>query len=560
VKLEIWFSRAVPKEMAKTFQVLFFTTFIPAALAQDAFPTNSFELVSGQAGNVQYFYERSLASASNSIHSAFTGFLATAQQRSREVDGMKSQTAELVKEVDGILGVKTNSMTFEERETILRTFLSFKAYEVVAVSKTSYVLTDQGIKEKLRAGVHLPYFTYDRKNDLVTYALQFGSPLIDDGQTDPAASSPAKPSSDYAFLVFPVPDAASAADNLTNYFGGFLVDIRGPALHELIELEILRSVHFADVFYRWFSDGFANALTEHILLQRCGPEAAGTFAGYFDPAACSIASNVVTLRWWMPNKRLIDPATMEQETELQKARYAYATALARRIIREAGIGSVRGVIGTLARKTNVYSQDIEEAIHAVTQLDVKSLLDQYQPFASVEDGLQLYTNRVNQKIKMDATSKPGQSNLTKEDKDEIVFNCLRIAELQMARHRELEPAFCGHLAQFIDGLGFSHMAIEFLRNQIRLMDLDGRAADKSRLEQEFIKFAWNTENMPVVFTLADDLLKTAPNDPGALSVEMFKQVRVGNAIRARTIAQTILANPRTDSFFHDKATSLLMQR
>jgi hypothetical protein len=41
-----------------------------------------------------------------------------------------------------------------------------------------------------------------------------------------------------------------------------------------------------------------------------------------------------------------------------------------------------------------------------------------------------------------------------------------------------------------------------------LADLDGRAVDKSRLEQEFIKFAWTTDSMPLVFILADDLLKT----------------------------------------------------
>jgi hypothetical protein len=108
-------------------------------------------------------------------------------------------------------------------------------------------------------------------------------------------------------------------------------------------------------------------------------------------------------------------------------------------------------------------------------------------------------------------------------------------EVQVASVNSFAPKLFGDLALFISGLGYSRTAFDPLRNQIDAATKDGRSVDKANLEQELIKFAWNTDSMRVAYMLADDLLKSSVADP----------TRTGNAscARDRTVVVMLAADP-----------------
>jgi hypothetical protein len=481
-----------------------------------------------------------MAAASNDLRSTFEAFAKSRDERAHEIQQMKAAAGEMVREVDRILGTRPGAVSPASQELILTNFLNLSPLNLVS-SRPIYILTHESIKAALRDGIRIPYFSYDPTKDLALFSMGFGGSFSGAGLAASSIFPIGTPASDSPCLAFPVPDAASASTTLTNFFSGFLADLRGAALHEVVEHDIVMQIRFADPFYRWFSDGFATAVAESVLDRMVSPAAAKTLADYVDPRKCATASNSVSLRWWMPNDRLIDPP-IQLEADLQRARYAYSAELARTVIRQSGIDSVKPIMQLLARKTNVTSSDIESAIQTVTKVNVKSLLDRRQSFASVEEGINLYSNR------LDQASAAGEG-------DQVLFNCFRLVELQIALEHSFNPALYVYTARLLNGWGHSRAAIDLFRNQIAMADTDGRSTYKSVLQQEFIKFAWQTDSIPAVFFLADDILRTNPNDAGALSVRMYAQWRGGHPLRSKEIADKILADPKADEFFRERATT-----
>lgn len=527
-----------------------------ATHAADSFPTNDFELVNGSAAGVRYLYDKSLAPVSSDLQRAIERFASAAKRRAEEVAQLKAKAGEVISEVDRALGVRTNLISVEEQHSVLTNILTFDVTRFI-LPKTIYILTFQNTKARLRKGVRIPYFAYDSRADQAAFTMQFGGTTTPGGLPVMSVTPGASSYGDLPFLVFPVPEGAGASAALSQYLENFLVDMRGAAVHEVVELSIVRQLRLGDPFFRWFSDGFANAVSEQVLQRVAGADAARLFAEVFDPGKCSLAPNTINLRWWMPANRLIEPP-IELEAELQKARYAYATALARKIIQAGGINSVRAVLEELSWKTHVFSTDIEKAIQSAAKVDVKALLDEQQPFSSVPDGILYYSNRIDQLVRQEPVRSVQEVRLKNPaDANQLLFNLFRLVELQVAAKREFRPAFYVQAAQFIHQFGFARPAVDLFRTQIKTAEVDGRPGDQSVLEQEFIKFAWQTDQLPLVYLLADDLLKTNPTNAGALSVEMFKRAKDGREFRAKEVARTILENALADPFFRERAQAVL---
>jgi hypothetical protein len=150
----------------------------------------------------------------------------------------------------------------------------------------------------------------------------------------------------------------------------------GLAVHEVTELAIVTRLKPFDPYFRWFSDGFANALSAEILRRHFGADAAKAFLADYDPAPYADIQHQVNLAYWM-GKSFEIAAPIESEKRLTNARYAYATFEARRLIDRHGLDIVQRVLRRAATQPTNDSRELFPAIEQVTGEDMRQRLMQY---------------------------------------------------------------------------------------------------------------------------------------------------------------------------------------
>jgi hypothetical protein len=504
----------------------------------DATLARNFELVGESIGPLHYFYERSLAGNSDKFRATFQALIGQDFEWRQVAEQWRTNAGRLLAEVDTVLSIATNSATFTNQLATFENTSSLRPAGSLS-SNTVYILTVPSIKARLKSGATVPGFTYDRESGRANYQIQASFTYNADTGRVQEEGGPARS----PVIVLPVYAYGTAPEEASNMARiVFLFDRRGVGLHEAIETGIEKKLRFHDPFHRWFSDGFANALAEYYLKPSAGSAAASAFAAGFNLSGLDDLTKESNLRYWISDS-YSSGASADKEARLQSARYAFATGIARQLLQDAGLSGIRTVFQRLGEEQDLRSPQIERIIQTVTRQDLKAVLDGYQSFGSLPEGIRLYKDKFQQ---------ARQSG----NRDSALFDGQRLLELRLARYQQYVPQLYLSMAQLFEEYGLTNSVIDLFGRQIK--EAAGqRLHDRAVLEREFIKFAWRAGKLPLVFAAAEDLARSYPGDSAALSVRMFKEASEGEFPRAKEIAAVMLRDPELEDCFRKCAQAVL---
>jgi hypothetical protein len=504
----------------------------PPGLAGQGAPevaaARDFDLVGGTVGPLHYYYERSLAGVSNELQSAFQDLLAKERDWERRTEEWQARAAPLISEADAAIGIDTNAPIFAEQKRLFIEATRLRTSGPVS-ARPICILTGANLARKGLAGAHLPGLTLKAKEGGLNFDADYNlyeSPL----------------------LIIPVSGPERGVQDTVGFLESFfLPENRGLSLREAINAGIEKRLHPRRPFLRWFSFGFATAIAEQ-LLKREAPAAEKTaFAEYGDPTKFIAMRMQINLRYWLGQAYSVGVPSAASR-QLLLARQAHATKIAREVLQEAGMDSVRAAIAFLAQSAEGTGLiELETRLGTLVKRNVRTTLDGYQTFTSIEDGIQQYTEEFRK------ARQEGNRELA-------LFLWERLIELQSARDRQYVPDAYVKMAHLFEESGLTNAAIGLFSKQIATTTADQGLYDREVLQHEFVKFAWRTANLAVVFPVAEEMLREDPADAAAASVQLFRQVRGGELQRAKETAAMIVRDSEADEFFRAKAQAVLDNR
>ncbi len=267
--------------------------------------TNAWEqldLNSTSIAGTTVYYEKSFEPKLPFFEREYKKFLAE-KESAKAINAKKNQ---IFADINQILGI---SEPDTEKQDKIWTGL----FGVFSIEKTTFYIVKRGtIKDFLRAGGQLPNFTYDKVSDTGTYNPEFKT-TSEDG-----------PIKDFEF-AFPIDSDETFEKNVSQIFQA-LKDAFGRGglsltIHELVEVSlVVMRAKPTNPYWRWFSDGFANAITIEILKKYAGAEDAEEFAEAYDVNKYKKLEKEINLRYWMGLNFCIK-TPLEYENELRMARY-----------------------------------------------------------------------------------------------------------------------------------------------------------------------------------------------------------------------------------------------
>jgi len=293
-------------------------------------------------------------------------FLAPADTKRPPID-----PNEVVAEVDRLIGPSDWKPSEQKKlfETFYRDFLADTRW-------TFFVVTQKGAKDFLRAGGRLPNFTYDKKTDTANYIFSVDLQHASEVEMTLPLKSP--------------DDIAEPLDLIFGQLNQFARQTNNPsiALHELVEISILRRVKLQGNGWRWFHDGMANALAGWLLKQYRIP-----FELLHDPKESADLEKQCNLQYWpyLKYEPFGNNSPIKAEEELTQARYAFAGREANYLLEKYGEGCVRKILDEMATAKGPRGQVLLAAIQKVTGENFAPRLARYQDFATPEEGIKKYT-------------------------------------------------------------------------------------------------------------------------------------------------------------------------
>ena len=266
-------------------------------------------------------------------------------QRAGVVDVLEKKE-QVVAEINRILGAEDTDAD-EQAGILVRLSGAFAGTKL-----TFYLVRQETIKDFLRAGGRLPHFSYDPQSDKVSYEPQFHWDVEQEPPEHFEFCLPVASDQDFGTGV------SGMLGVLMNATGEGMVSM---AIHEVTEMAMLRRARPTDPYWRWFSDGFANAITRHLIEKYISHEAAEEFAAAYDLGAYRDLEEEVNLAYWMMGNfcAYVSRAPVEQEVHILHARYAYAMFEAQRLIDEHGLDCIRAFLDKItARESRTGSGSI----------------------------------------------------------------------------------------------------------------------------------------------------------------------------------------------------------
>jgi hypothetical protein len=408
-------------------------------------------------------------------------------------------------------------------------------------NQTFYLFRKETAKDFLRKGGKLPHMSYDKETDMVTQYLGIAGQLKDSKISITNYFSGDKGLD----IPLPVETKQTFEKDLGKYFE-MLAECfsTGALLHEIIEMSILKRWKPEDPYWRWFSDGFANAITIEILKKHAGIENADEFAKAFYISDYKALEKELNLRYWMGLNFCIK-TPLEYENNLSLARYAYATQESQRLIELNGIECVRKIIDKLLTKKTRTAQDILQAVNEVTGEDMQQRFGHYQTFETREDGLIKYGSLFN-------------AALEKKDYEQMLVNLLRTLELQESQLSPTGLRCYKEIALLLFKMGQEEAGDQAMHNCIELFKDTGMPMAHQAAMEAFIIYAFNCNNAKKARDIAEELLKSKPNHLLALTVQMVVHAEDGRLSEAKQIAKKVInLDKNTQSPSYRTATQIL---
>jgi hypothetical protein len=438
---------------------------------------------------------------------------------------------EILADLNQILGVTDPNV---EKQT--------KLFQQVATlytqtEMTFYLVRGDTAKNFLRAGGQLPDCTYDRQTNTANYTPRIGA------RTDEKVP-------EHWDFAIPVPAdrpfdqfVGGTFDMLAQLFGSFMTST---AMHEITELTLLERLRPTDPYFRWFSDGFANAITCVLLEKYLGAEAAQAFAAANDTSKFRELEKELNLRYWMGVSFSVhaDRMPVQAENRMDYARYAYAMLEAQRLIQAHGLDCVRRILDAVRGKDSRRGDDILAAIQQVTGEDMEPRLGRYQTFPTTTEGIPKYVQAY-------------QTAQEAKNYEQMFVNVLRIMELRGDVFSVNNLQSFHNAALLLFKMGYAQAGDEVMQNAIALFSKSPAPGGREAAQEAFLLYALTCDTPAKAEKIADELLKTHPTNVSSLTVKMLTSLRNKDLAGAQERARQIRGLAAEKSPSYKTATAIL---
>lgn len=474
-----------------------------------------FGLESREIAGATVHYEKSLEGQLSVLDEAYTKFKADIAKGAE----LLARKDDIFKEINRILRISEPNAKMQEGvlEKTLRIFSLERS--------VLYLITQPTTKKYLRAGGELPNCSYNKPTDTVTYNPQF------------TWTSDEKHPGDFE-LAIPVPAGPTAADGIRGIFRaiGEWLGSGGMAIHEVSEMSLLLRVRPQGPYWRWFTDGAANAMTYELLKEFVDAETAEAYAKGFDAGKYKHLEIEINLRYWMSKNFAIEPP-VDRDKELTYARYAYATYEVGRLVEKHGIDCLGLIVAEVCTGKDRSEQSLLRAIKVVTGEDMAKRLDRYQTFAARKEGIAKYGPAFNEAM-------------SKKDSETALTNLLRVMEL---RDFQFEPTAMEdrrYAAMLLLNCGHLEAADKVMADCLELFKQSPIPYGPEAAMESFVKYALETKRVGKGLNAAKELLKKKPKHVLSLTVIMLMDVVDGRLEQAKERAREIqsVANKESRSY------------
>ena len=482
----------------------------------------------GIAGATVY-YEKSFEPKLPIFEREYKQFLAE-QNKLRIIPSKQEQ---IIAGINEILGRTEPNTAIQKKILVEMTDFLFPA------KPTFYLVKRTTTKDFLRAGGQLPNYEYDKATDAAIYRLEFMHNSKNETVEEIEVSFPLGSEAGFEQEVSMIFNMLAK-----ECFGAFKIGI---AIHEVVEMSLIHRVKPKGVYWRWFTDGFANAIAFELLKKYAGAEMAEGFIAAYDVNKYKDLEREINLQYWMNAQCCILPLgePIEHESRFTTARYAYATQEAQRLIKQNGIDCVRKILDEVCSKKTRTGQDILQAIKKVTGEDMQQRLNHYQSFETSQEGAAKYAGLFNA-----ASEKKGY--------EQMLINVIRLLELQDNQILPASLQLRQKAASLLFKLGYEEAADEAMHSCVELFKNSGISLASEAAMETFIIYAFNTKNAKKAEKMAEELLKTRPDHLLSLTVQMVVHAEAKRLTEAKQIAKRILKLDKNEQSIAYKTASYVL--
>ena len=409
-----------------------------------------------RVAGVTVFYEKALAEKIGAFEKVYEECVSESEQN-RKILGYKEQ---LITHIGIIVGVKSPQLQERQREV----WGQFTGAALVWRGPF-YVFRKKTVKSFLRGGGELPDMSYDARSNEVHF--HSGVMIADAAGTVTSRRG----RQNKLAMVVPVQSAATFERDVRGHLRSLDRIINtGVLLHEMVELGLMERLRPGDPYYRWFSDGFANAIAIKLLARYIGPGDAEEFGELYDSGKYWLWRRDTNLRYWMLPSFCVN-SPVDYENRLRTWRYAFATAEAQRVIKEYGIGSVKAILDWYEAQGGGSSEALVKAVAAVTGEDTAARLRRHQGFTGAYDGIREYYRLL------------GQAEKTGEHKK--MFRILgRLLELRGDQFSQRALTERRKMIELLIKMGHEEYAVEAIEDMRQICRMTGDATIEAMWEKQ----------------------------------------------------------------------------
>jgi hypothetical protein len=430
-------------------------------------------------------------------------------------DALNSRKDQILADINTILGATEPNTAMQAK--IWNDYLGILPY--IEKITCFYLVKQSTTKDFLRAGGQLPNFTYNKNTDSVLYRPEF------------------KGSTEFAIPIASNETFEQYVDGIFHLFqGGSQSVIKNSIIHEVTEMTLFLRAKPADPYWRWFSDGFAEAITVELLKKYFGSDSVREYLKDRDPNEYKELKNEINLRYWPSAHFCLGENSSESERKIELARYAYATFEARRLVDKCGLDCIRRIMDQIAAKPSRIGSDLLETIKNITSEDMNARLAAYQSFEQRPQGIEKYAKAFNEAQ-------------DKKDLDKMVYNVFRIHELRrLVSDANGKADDSAQLmsdyrisAMLLLKLGLEKDADSVMENCITFFSNPGFINGKTAASEAFVLYALESQKPLKARKIAEELLKNIPAHIPSLTVKIFADMEDKKVSQARETAQKIIS-------------------
>lgn len=483
-------------------------------------------LSSTQIQGTTVYYEKCLEAKLPIFEKVYKQYLTRCEEEKGKYMLLLTNREKIVGDIKNILGANdVNTATVEQNVV----------FPFLAVRPDSLCLVTKGTtKDFLRSGGKLPGFTYDKSTDTVTEVFELrGKTGTTELHVDNLVVT-TEPNEAFEEDVSGTFEALGRSTKANTFAGTF---------HELIEVIMGLRLKPAGAHRRWFTDGFANAITYEFLKTYFGPEDAAEWASWWNVDNYKHLEKEINLQYWMYRGLFIE-TPIEYERRLQTARYRYATLEAERLIEKHGIDCVRKILDKACVKKGRTSGDLLMAIWDVTGEHMRERLGRYQTFDTIEGGRLKY-------------AKLAKAADEKEDYATALTHGLRLLELSGDPLSPSSLQLRSQLCMILFKLGYEKYADEAMEGFLKSLE-EMPQRFYNYFSELYLMYALRCEDVRRAGVIAEMRLQRDPENLNALTVHMKVLAESDKLVKAQAVAKRILTLDKDEkSYYRDEALKTL---